>query len=157
MFRTRALWLAAGLRNVNYVLRYPVILWGMLFVLLQCVAVCCSLLQCVAVCCSILQFVAVCRNEVDDQICWNMLQCVAVCSSVLPSVAIGKSRVSRRCREGSTCTHPQNWVGCVLQRCNALQFVAVPGKLSFSAMAGRKHKCTFSKDSLLLNRYVVVN
>jgi len=29
-------------------------------VLLQCVAVCCSVLQCVAVCCSVLQCVAVC-------------------------------------------------------------------------------------------------
>ena len=32
--------------------------------LLQCVAVCCSVLQCVAVCCSVLQCVAVCF-EVD--------------------------------------------------------------------------------------------
>jgi len=29
-------------------------------VMLQCVAVCCSVLQCVAVCCSVLQCVAVC-------------------------------------------------------------------------------------------------
>ena len=41
--------------------------------------------------------------------------------------------------------------------CNALQCVAVPGKLSFSEIAGRKRKCTFSKVSLLLNIYSVVN
>ena len=37
--------------------------------LLQCVAMCCSVLQCVAVCCSVLQCVAV---------CCSVLQCVAV-------------------------------------------------------------------------------
>jgi len=39
-------------------------------VLLQCVAVCCSVLQCVAVCCSVLQCAAV---------CCSVLQCIAVC------------------------------------------------------------------------------
>ena len=40
------------------------------FLVLQCVAVCCSVLQCVAVCCSALQCVAV---------SCSVLQCVAVC------------------------------------------------------------------------------
>jgi len=43
-------------------------------VLLQCVAVCCSVLQCAAVCCSVLQCAAV---------CCSVLQCVAVCCGVL--------------------------------------------------------------------------
>ena len=42
-------------------------------VVLQCVAVCCSVLQFVAVCCSVLQCAAVCCSG---------LQCVAVCCSV---------------------------------------------------------------------------
>jgi len=44
---------------------------------LQSVAVCCSVLQCVAVCCSVLQCVAV---------CCSVLQCVAECCSVLQRV-----------------------------------------------------------------------
>ena len=43
-------------------------------IVLQFVAVCCSVLQCVAVCCSVLQCVAV---------CCSVLQCVAACCSVL--------------------------------------------------------------------------
>jgi len=35
------------------------------WVVLQCVAVCCSVLQCVAVCCSVLQCVAVCVRSRD--------------------------------------------------------------------------------------------
>jgi len=52
--------------------------------LVQCVAVCCSVLQCVAVCCSVLQYVAT---------CCIMLQCVAVCCSTIQYIAV--SRVTR--------------------------------------------------------------
>jgi len=69
---------------------------------LQCVAVCCSVLQCVAVCCSALQRVSVCC--VVNRCCnynvtvgyspafgavvnSSVLQCVAVCCSVLQRVA----------------------------------------------------------------------
>ena len=46
-----------------------VVVFGVDFSLLRCVAVRCSVLQCAAVCCSVLQCLAV----------WcNMLQCVAV-------------------------------------------------------------------------------
>ena len=47
---------------------------GSLEVVLQCVAVCCSVVQCVAVCCSVMQC---------DAVCCSVLQCVAVCCSVL--------------------------------------------------------------------------
>ena len=48
------------------------------FVMLQCVAVCCSVLQCVAVCCTV-------------------MQCVAVCCSVLqcfPGIVVGQRNFS---------------------------------------------------------------
>ena len=45
-----------------------------LYLVLQCVAVCCNVLQCVATCYSVLQRVAV---------CCSVVQCVAVCCSVL--------------------------------------------------------------------------
>jgi len=48
-------------------------------VLLQCVAVCCSVLQCVAVCGSVLQCVVV---------CCSVLQCIAVHCSALQCVAV---------------------------------------------------------------------
>ena len=47
---------------------------------LQCVGVCWSVLYCVVVCCSMLQCVVVC--------CCSVLQCVAVCCSVLQCVAV---------------------------------------------------------------------
>ena len=49
----------------------------MRFVLLQCVAVCCSVLQCVVVCCSVLQCVSVCHTVLQYVVvCCSMLQCV---------------------------------------------------------------------------------
>ena len=67
-----------------------------LMVVLQCVAVCCSVLQCVAVCCSVLQRVAVnymcvCCSvvcHVKGRRLMLVLQCVAVCCSVLQCVAV---------------------------------------------------------------------
>jgi len=52
--------------------------------LLQCVAVCCSVLHCVAVCCSVLQ----CVFRVYPLLCSirMLLQCVAVCCSMLQCV-----------------------------------------------------------------------
>jgi len=41
----------------------------MKYIVLQCVAVCCSVLQCVAVCCSVLQCVAVCCNVLQCVMC----------------------------------------------------------------------------------------
>jgi len=35
--------------------------------LLQCVAVCCSVFQCVSVCCSVLQCVVMCCNEFSER------------------------------------------------------------------------------------------
>jgi len=77
--------------------------------LIQCVAVCCSVLQCVAyvaVCCSVLQRVAVycsfdeCNASaaaassssfniinISDTMCCSVLQCIAVCCSMLQYVA----------------------------------------------------------------------
>ena len=68
--------------------------------LLQCIAVYCSVLQCVAVCCSVLQCVA--TNSVVYCVATNsasvasalervdvlLLQCVAVCCSVFQCVAV---------------------------------------------------------------------
>jgi len=51
---------------------------GESYLLLHCVAVCCSVLQCVVVCCSVLQ----CGAE-----CCSALQCVAMCCNVLQCVA----------------------------------------------------------------------
>jgi len=49
---------------------------------LQCVAACCSVLQCVAVCCSVLHRVAVCYNVVPCiVVCCSVFVCVAVCFS----------------------------------------------------------------------------
>jgi len=77
-----------------------------MLIVLQCVAVCCSVLQCVAVCCSVLQCVAVCcivlqciANQMkcltmnssmnsSVAVCRSVSQCVAVCCSVLQCVAV---------------------------------------------------------------------
>jgi len=75
----------------RYILTVP-------WLMLQCVAVCCSVLQCVAVCCRVLQRVAVCsiynwdtttypRLCIDTFLlphdsCCSVLQHVAVCCSV---------------------------------------------------------------------------
>ena len=45
-----------------------------LSVVLQCVAVCCSVLQCVAVCCSMLQFVAVCCSVLSCVLFWPLIK-----------------------------------------------------------------------------------
>jgi len=62
--------------------------------LLQRVAVCCSVLQCVAVCCSVLQCIAVCCNRrmntlllLNRSSCCSVFQHVAACCSVLQRVA----------------------------------------------------------------------
>jgi len=53
-------------------------------VLLQCVAVRCSMLRCVAVYCIVLQRVAACCRALQCvAVSCSMLQCVAVCCSVL--------------------------------------------------------------------------
>jgi len=66
------------------------------FIVLQCVAVCCSVLQCVAVCCSVLQCVVVCRacrafcallkekgqTPTDEETMIGTLQCVAMCRAL---------------------------------------------------------------------------
>jgi len=52
------------------------------------------LLQCVAVRCSVLQYVTV-WFEVDLMCCCSVLQCVAVCRSVLQRVTVGCSVLQR--------------------------------------------------------------
>jgi len=64
------------------------------YVVLQCVAVCCSVLQCVAVC-----FAAVCCSgvlqcvAVSLAVCSSVLQCVAVCGRVSQYFAVGCSEL----------------------------------------------------------------
>ena len=53
-------WVYMALSSVHGALKYKA-LARVYFLLMQCVAVCCSVLQCVAVCCSVLQFVQKCR------------------------------------------------------------------------------------------------
>ena len=54
----------------------------MCYIVLQCVAVCCSVLQHGGVCCSVLHFVAVLSILKCVVVCCKMLQCVAVfCSA----------------------------------------------------------------------------
>jgi len=53
---------------------------------LQCIAVCCSVLQCAAVCCIVLHCVAV---------CCRVLQCVAVCCSKFQFVEVQSVAVRR--------------------------------------------------------------
>jgi len=53
-------------------------------IVLQCVAVCCSVLQCVAVCCSVRSVEMISRTLYKCIV----LQCVAVCCSVLQCVAV---------------------------------------------------------------------
>ena len=55
-------------------------------IILQCVAVCCSMLQCVAVCCSVLQCVAVCRSMLFRIPCLFSI-CLLVSLSTLTSVS----------------------------------------------------------------------
>jgi len=89
----------------------------MVDVMLQCVAVCCSVLQCFAVCCSTLKCVAACgcdcgaiglcrRGQANSRDC--ALQCVVVCCSVLQCVAV--------CCRG---------LQCVTVCCSMWQYVAV--------------------------------
>ena len=67
----------------------PCIMLYVIDVLLQCVAVCCSVLQCIAVCCSVLQCVAVCCSVLQCvAVCCSVLQCVAVCCSVLQCAVV---------------------------------------------------------------------
>jgi len=86
---------------------------GAVHIVLQCVAVCCSVLRCVAVCCSVLYpqedavilrvlcrqlhahvvlpCVAVCCSVLQRAaVCCSVLQCVAVCCSVTQHV-VGKT------------------------------------------------------------------
>jgi len=65
------------------------LLW-IVFIVMQCVAVCCSVLQCVAVCCSVnLRGTRETRNFCygSSSICCSVMQCVTVCCSVLQCVA----------------------------------------------------------------------
>ena len=63
-----------------------------IIVVLQCVAVCCSVLQCVAVCCSVLRCVAMCCSVLQRvAVCHSALQCVAACCTfvfVLSSISV---------------------------------------------------------------------
>ena len=76
---------------------------------LQCVAVCCSVLQCAAVCCSVVQCVA---------LCCSVLQCVVVCmTSLHVRVLLMPSRITY-------CPLPR--VGTsVAVHCSVLQCIAV--------------------------------
>ena len=69
--------------------------------LLQYVAVCCSVLLWLAVCCRVLQCVAV---------CCSVLQCVAVCCSVLQGVAACCSVVGRRRCVVAMCCSVLQWL-----------------------------------------------
>ena len=86
-------------------------------VVLQCIAVCCSVLQCDAVCCGVLQCVAV--------YC-SVLQCVAVCWSVVRMMGAVGSVVLQLCCSSCVaavvlqhvavwcCSKLQcGWLGCV--------------------------------------------
>ena len=61
-------------------------------ILLQCVAVCCSVLQCVTVCCSVTLSASAQRRSscysACCSVCCSVLQCVAVCCSVLQCFAV---------------------------------------------------------------------
>jgi len=104
-------------------------------VLLQCVAVCCSVLQCVEVCCSVLQ----CPLEIavnltpghlgNTMCCCNVLQCASVGCSTLQCVAVSKIAVLLAPR------HPGNTVCC----CSVLQHVAVSPAHSGAVLIG--HAC----------------
>ena len=60
-----------------------------LFLVLQCVAVCCSVLQCVAECCSVMQCDAVLCSVVQCvAVRCSVLQCIAACCSVLQRDAV---------------------------------------------------------------------
>jgi len=55
------------------------------WLVLQCVAVCCSVLQCVAVCCNVMM-----TARMLNGVCCSVLQCVAVCCSVFQRDDDGK-------------------------------------------------------------------
>ena len=81
-------------------------------VVLQCIAVCCSVLQCVAVCCSVMPlnsefFVQTSVNHgYVVTVCCSVLQRVAACCSVLQCVAV--------------C---QSWLCCTIQAYKILDLV----------------------------------
>ena len=64
--------------------------------LLQYVAVCCSVLQCVAVCFSVLQYAAMCCSVLQcAAVCCGVLQYAAVCCSVLQRIKCFWRLISR--------------------------------------------------------------
>jgi len=86
-------------------------------IVLQCVAVSCSVLLCVAVCCSVLQCVASSHVVVVDLcICCSVLQCVAVPQRMSQAVA---AFVTVCCSVSVDVLCG----GCI--RCSVLQYVAV--------------------------------
>jgi len=122
---------------------------SLLWYLLQCVAVCCSVLQCAAVCWSVLQGAAGCCRVLQDvagcysvlqcpclsSLLYNLLQCGAVCFRVLQGVTVccsalalflASDRSYIICRSVLQCGAV--WcsvVQCVAVCCSVLQCVAV--------------------------------
>jgi len=81
--------------------RYVETLQHDMHIVLQCVAVCCSVLQCVAVCCSVLQCVAICILQC---VVMCAFQCAAVCCSVFIASA-GTMWWTRILMNICTCTY----------------------------------------------------
>jgi len=95
-------------------------------VLLQCVAVCCSVLQWVAVGCNVLQCVAVCRSvlQCSHELCCcseSVLECVGACCSVLQSIAVCCSVL--QCAHELAASVLQKF--CLIVCCSLVQSVAV--------------------------------
>ena len=83
---------------------------------LQCVAVCCSVLHCVAVCCIVLHCVAVCMSWMPvKRDCCSMWQSIALCCGMLQHVAV--------CCSVLQCVHELR-ASCLSQKI-VLQSVAV--------------------------------
>jgi len=90
------------------------IIFAIQYSVARCFAVCCSVLQCIVMCCGVFWCVLVCRS---------VLQCVEVCCSVLQGY---QSMMEKgRGRNTTHCNILQHTGKPLLQRCSALQCVAV--------------------------------
>ena len=77
------------------------------------VAVCCSVLQCVAVCCSVLRY-ATPRVQKELFCARSLLQCVAVCCSVMQCVAVSSYSVMQSSRRDNTGTLQHTASHCIV-------------------------------------------
>jgi len=97
-----------------------------LYMICQCVAVCCSVLQCVAVCCSVLQYVAVCCSVLQRVAVFFLIE-----SNLLPEEHTATycktlQHTAKHCNTLDILKYQLYIIcQCVAAKCSMLQCVAV--------------------------------